>query len=180
MIDVNECVIVLIDVQERLVAMLNKQEPVLKYSSRLSNAASIMGIPTILTEQYPQGLGKTVLDVASAADSSAIYIEKTSFSAMQTPEFVDALKSTGKKTVIISGIETHICVYQTVTELIEVGYNVVVAKDACASRSSDCFKTGIELMKDTGAVISNVETILFELLRTSRNPHFKAVQALIK
>ena len=107
-------------------------------------------------------------------------IEKTSFSAMKTSEFTEKIKSYGKKNIVIGGIETHICVYQTVMDLIDEGYNVVVAKDACASRSSDCFKNGIQLMKDAGATISNVETILFELLKTSKNPYFKPVQALIK
>lgn len=180
MLEIENSVIVLIDIQERLVTMLNKQEPVVKASSKLINAANIMNIPAVLTEQYPQGLGKTVFDVATAMDESNSVIEKTSFSAMQTPEFAEKIKSLGKQTIIIGGIETHICVYQTVLDLINEGFNVVVAKDACASRSTDCFKTGIELMKDAGAKISNVETILFELLKTSKNPYFKAVQALVK
>ena len=180
MLSIEDTLFILIDIQERLVMMLNKQEPVLKATSRLVNAASIMNIPTILTEQYPQGLGKTVYDVTSVMHESTSIIEKTSFSAMQTSEFVDKVKSYGKKNIVIGGIETHICVYQTVIDLLKEGFNVVVAKDACASRSSDCFKTGIQLMKDNGAVISNVETILFELLKTSKNPYFKPVQALIK
>lgn len=180
MLDIENTLFVLIDIQERLVTMLNKQEPVVKATSTLVNAASIMNIPTILTEQYPQGLGKTVFDVTSVMDDSTPVIEKTSFSAMQTPEFAEKLKSYGKKNIVIGGIETHICVYQTAVDLIKEGFNVVVAKDACASRSSDCFKTGIQLMKDAGATISNVEVVLFELLKTSKNPYFKAVQALIK
>ena len=180
MLDIENTLVVLIDIQERLVGMLNKQEPVVKASSTLVNAASIMNIPTILTEQYPQGLGKTVLGVTAAMSEMTPVIEKTSFSAMSTPEFAEKVKSYGKKNIIIGGIETHICVYQTVMDLIKEGFNVVVAKDACASRSTDCFKTGIQLMKDNGAVISNVETILFELLKTSKNPYIKAVQALIK
>lgn len=180
MLGITNSVVVLIDIQERLVGMLNKQEPVVKASSNLLSAANIMGIPAILTEQYPQGLGKTVFGVESVRDESNKVVEKTSFSAMLTPEFVEELKSTGKKDIIIGGIETHICVYQTVIDLIKEGYNVTVVKDACASRSSDCFKTGIQLMKDAGAKISNVETVLFELLKTSKSPYFKPVQALIK
>lgn len=180
MLEIENSVIVLIDIQERLVGMLNKQEPVVKASSTLLSAANIMGIPAILTEQYPQGLGKTVFDIESVRDEANLIIEKTSFSAMATPEFLDKIKATGKQNIVIGGIETHICVYQTVLDLIKEGYNVTVAKDACASRSSDGFKTGIQLMKDAGAKISNVETILFELLKTSKNPYFKPVQALIK
>ncbi len=179
MINIEDTLFVIIDVQDRLVTMLNKQEPIKKATSILVSSANIMNIPIVLTEQYPQGLGKTILDVISQVDETSI-IEKTSFSAMQTPEFAEKLKSYGKKNIVIGGIETHICVYQTVIDLIKEGFNVVVAKDACASRSSDCFKTGIQLMKDAGATISNVEVVLFELLKTSKNPNFKPVQALIK
>ncbi len=180
MLDIENSLVVLIDIQERLVGMLNKQEPVVKATSILANASSIMNIPMIITEQYPKGLGSTIVDIASAIDESTPIIEKTSFSAMLTPEFAEKIKSLGKTNIIIGGIETHICVYQTVLALLNEGFNVVVAKDACASRSTDCFKTGIELMKDAGAQISNVETILFELLKGSKNPYFKPVQALIK
>lgn len=179
MLEIENSVVVLIDIQERLVGMLNKQEPVVKASSILLNAANIMNIPAILTEQYPQGLGKTVCELVTVDESNTI-IEKTSFSAMSTSDFIEKIKSYGKKNIIIGGIETHICVYQTVLDLLKDGYNVVVVKDACASRSSDCFKTGIQLMKDAGAQISNVETVLFELLKTSKSPYFKPVQALIK
>ena len=180
MLNIEDTLVVLIDIQERLVGMLNKQEPIIKYSSILANASGIMNIPIILTEQYPQGLGKTIFPISSIIDENTPVIEKTFFSAMQSNEFKEQIQATGKKNIIIAGIETHICVYQTVIDLIKEGYNVVVAKDACASRSSDCFKTGIQLMKDAGAQISNVEIILFELLKTSKNSYFKPIQALIK
>ena len=180
MLEIENSIVVLIDIQDRLVSMLNKQEPVVKASSILLSAANIMNIPIVLTEQYPQGLGKTVPALTVDMTEDNVVIEKTSFSAVQTPEFIEKIRNLGKKNIIIGGIETHICVYQTVADLIKEGFNVVVAKDACASRSTDCFKTGLVLMKDLGAQISNVETILFELLKNSKNPYFKPVQALIK
>ena len=180
MLEIENSIVVLIDIQDRLVGMLNKKEPVVKASSTLLCAANIMNIPIVLTEQYPQGLGKTVPALTVDMTENSVLIEKTSFSAVQTPEFIEKIRSFGKKNIIIGGIETHICVYQTVADLIKEGFNVVVAKDACASRSTDCFKTGLVLMKDLGAQISNVETILFELLKNSKNPYFKPVQALIK
>lgn len=180
MLDIENTMVVLIDIQERLVEMLNKQEPIIKHSSTLANAANIMNIPTILTEQYPKGLGKTIFQISSVIDKNTPIIEKTSFSAMLADEFKEQIQAAGKKNIIIGGIETHICVYQTVIDLINAGYNVIVAKDACASRSTDCFKTGIQLMKDAGAQIANVEIVLFKLLKTSENPYFKVIQALIK
>ena len=92
MLDIENTLIVLIDIQERLVMMLNKQEPIIKAASRLANAASIMNIPTVLTEQYPQGLGKTIFDVTSVVSENTPIIEKTSFSAMSTPEFFEKIK----------------------------------------------------------------------------------------
>ena len=176
MITVNDSVLVLIDIQEKLVNMLNKPEPVVETTSKLLAAANIMEIPVVLTEQYPQGLGQTVLPL----NEGNMVVEKTSFSAVQEPDFISKLKELNCKNVILGGIETHICVYQTAIELMENGFNVVVAKDACASRSKDCFKVGLSLMEKGGALVSNVETILFELLRGSKNPCFKQVQALIK
>ncbi len=99
---------------------------------------------------------------------------------MQSEEFKDALAKTGKRQVIIGGIETHICVHQTVSELIDAGYEVYVVKDACASRNTFEFKQGIEAMRQNGAKITCLEIVLFELLRTSKHPNFKPVQALIK
>ncbi len=176
LIDANNCLVVAIDFQERLVGMLEKNDCAVKME-KLLTAASIMNIPAIITEQYPQGLGKTI----STIDTSAMQvIEKTAFSAMQQEEFKNALVQSGKKQIIIGGIETHICVHQTVSELIDAGYEVYVVKDACASRNKAEFKAGIEAMRQNGAKITCLEIVLFELLRTSRNPHFKPVQALIK
>lgn len=179
MIKSDDCILILIDIQERLVEMLNKQEPIKKVCSTLVKASKALEIPIILTEQYPKGLGITVPEINSEVDLTAI-VEKTSFSAMQTEEFIKLLKNTNRKTVILGGIETHICVYQTAFELIQAGYNVAVIKDACASRTKEGFKIGIERMKSEGAKIYNVETMLFELLRSSKHPKFKEIQTLIK
>ncbi len=180
MIDIQNTAVVLIDIQERLVGMLNKQEIVVKQTSTLLNGTNIMGIPAIITEQYPKGLGETIPEVKNVMNQNNTIIEKTTFSALQTPVFAEKIKSLGKKDIIICGIETHICVYQTLCDLINEGFNVVVVKDGCASRTKESFKTGLELMRDAGAKLSNVETVLFELLKSSKNPCFKQVQALIK
>lgn len=176
LLNVDNCVLVAIDFQEKLVGMLQKDDAAIKME-KLLTAAHILNIPTIITEQYPKGLGATI----PAFDlTNAVVIEKTSFSAMQGEDFREALAKTGKKQVIIGGIETHICVHQTVSELIDAGYEVYVVKDACASRNTYEFKQGIEAMRQNGAKITCLEIVLFELLRTSKNPNFKPVQALIK
>lgn len=176
LINSENCVVVGIDFQEKLVRML-KDKTCAEKMTKLVQAAKILNVPVILTEQYPKGLGSTVYEIAQYVSET---IEKTSFSAFQQEEFKKALLSCGKKQVIIGGIEIHICVHQTVAELLDAGFEVFVVKDACGSRNKNEFNCGIERMKDNGAKITCLEVVLFELLRSSRHPNFKEVQALIK
>jgi len=179
MIDRKECLLLIIDVQEKLVSALDK-DIIVKRTETLVKAAKIMEIPTVVTEQYPKGLGSTVVKVKQNLDKKSPIIEKTAFSAVKEKGFMDILKSYNKNQIVICGIETHICVHQTANDLISEGFEVYIAKDACASRNKYEFKQGIELMQANGAKISCVEIILFEWLRSSRNPYFKEIQALIK
>lgn len=179
MLDRKECVLLIVDVQERLVNALDK-DVVVKRTAILTKAAKILEIPTILTEQYPKGLGSTVEAIKQTLAPETKIILKTAFSALKEPGFIDLLKSYGKKQVVISGIETHVCVHQTVSDLISEGFEVYVVKDACASRNKYEFKQGIERMQENGAKISCLEIVLFEWLRSANNPYFKEVQALIK
>lgn len=176
LINEKECLIVAIDFQEKLVNMLEKNTCAIKID-KLITAGELLNIPTIITEQYPQGLGSTVAHINT---THCNVIEKTAFSAMQQEEFKSAIKSSGKKQIIIAGIETHICVHQTVAELLDEGYEVFVVKDACASRNKDEHKAGLDAMKQNGAKITCLEIVLFELLRSSKHPMFKPIQALIK
>lgn len=178
MLDKKDSLLVIIDVQERLVAALDK-DIVVRRASRLAEAAKILEIPTIVTEQYPKGLGSTVAPLKSRLAPNTPIIEKTAFSALKEPKFLEKLESYGKKQIIICGIETHVCVHQTTADLLSEVYEVYVAKDACASRSKYEFKEGIDRMQSNGANISTVEIILFEWLKSARNPKFKEVQALI-
>lgn len=179
MLDRKECLLLIIDEQEKLVKALDKDTVVFK-TATLAKAARIMGIPTIVTEQYPKGLGSTVGLIQQSIASDTSIIEKSAFSAVKEKGFLETLKSFGKKQIVICGIETHVCVHQSASDLIEAGFEVYVAKDACASRNKYEFKQGIERMQANGAKISCVEIILFEWLRSSKNPYFKEVQALIK
>lgn len=171
--------LLIIDVQERLVSALDK-DVVVKRTAILTQAAKILGIPTIVTEQYPKGLGSTVQQIKQNLSETAKIFEKTAFSALREEGFSELLKSYNKKQIIICGIETHVCVHQTVADLITEGYEVSVVKDACASRNKYEFKQGIELMQQNGAKISCLEIVLFEWLKDSKNPNFKEIQALIK
>lgn len=178
-LDSNNSLLLIIDVQEKLVNMLNKNVVVSK-TAALAKAANILEIPTIVTQQYSKGLGETIDAVKQNLAANTKIIEKTSFSAVKADEFLDILKSFNKKQIVICGIETHVCVHQSVADLIEAGFEVYVAKDACASRNKYEFKQGIDLMQSNGAKISCLEIILFEWLKDAKNPKFKEIQGLIK
>ena len=171
--NIENTTIICIDLQEKLVNMLEKDTVAIN-SAKLLRASSILNIDTVLTEQYPKGLGETISSIKEIKDFKTI--EKTSFSALKTPEFQHDIK----ENVIIFGIETHICVYQTVLDLLERGHKVYVVKDCCASRSKLNYKTSLELMKQKGAYITTLEIILFEFLQSSKHPNFKEIQGLIK
>ena len=178
MLNIKTSVLVIIDIQEKLInATTNVNNSVVQNIAKMSKAASVLGIPTIITEQYPQGLGKTDADIDV---KNAETIEKSSFSALLEPDFAEEIQSLNKKQIIIGGIETHICVLQTVADLISEGYEVYVLKDCCSSRKEMEHTTGIELMKQYGAKITCVEIALFELLKTSKHHNFKEIQSLIK
>lgn len=179
MLEKNESLLLVIDVQDRLVKALDKHVVVTR-TETLLKAAKILEIPTIATQQYPQGLGLIVDTVKQNFSPDTKIIDKTAFSAVKEKGFMDVLKSFNKKQIVICGIETHVCVHQTAADLIEEGFDVYVVKDACASRSKYEFKQGIERMQANGAKISCLETVLFEWLENAKHPNFKEIQALIK
>ena len=179
MININSSMLLIIDMQEKLVNAANNSSDVINNMKKLIKTAKMLNIPIIATEQYPKGLGKTIKDL-EINNNDSITIEKTAFSAILESEFAEEIQSLNKKQIIIGGIETHICVLQTVSDLISEGYDVYVVKDACTSRTSFNHETGLDLMKQYGAKITSTEITLFELLKTSRHPMFKEIQALIK
>ncbi len=174
-----DSLVLIIDIQEKLVAALNK-DVVVSNALKIATSANILGIPIIVTEQYPKGLGCTVQNLKDVLPQGTQIVEKTYFNALLEDGMLDKIKSYGKKQIVIFGIETHICVYQTASALIEQGYEVYVIKDACASRNKYEFKQGIDAMVANGAKISCVEIALFDWLKGAKNPKFKEVQALIK
>lgn len=179
MLNAENSLFFLIDIQDRLVGMLKNREEIAKNNSILAKAAKILGVPVIASEQYPNGLGSTILEVREYLNTENV-LEKTSFSALATDTIKAKLESLNRKKVVLTGIETHICVYQTARALLDAGYEVYVVKNACSSRSSKDYRTALELMRDYGAKLTCVETVLFELLGSSKHPNFKEIQTLIK
>lgn len=184
-----DAVLVGIDFQERLMPAMKNNAELESTAVKLVKGCRILGVPVVFTQQYTKGLGPTVTALAEALTEplgegvgSAEFqpVEKTSFSAMGEQVFVDALERLGRKTVIIAGIEAHVCVQQTVIDLLEKGYTVFVANDCISSRSNTDKKYAQRRMGDAGAVGTTYESILFELCGGAKEPGFKQISALVK
>jgi nicotinamidase-related amidase len=165
------------DIQERFRTAIHKFPAVVAGSRRMGEAAKLLGIPTIVTEQYPKGLGHTVGEFDKSA---ATIVEKTDFS-MCVPQVVKVLKAHSSLTdVIICGIEAHVCVQQSTLDLIEMGYNVHLCVDAVSSSDSTGRAVGLHRCAGAGAYITSTESVLFELMRSKDHPNFKAISGLVK
>lgn len=168
-----------IDYQEKLIPVQYNKEKFVENSSKLADGLIALEVPIIVSEQYPNGLGSTITDLKSI-EGFPEGLAKASFSCMLNDDLKNALKLSGAKNIIICGCETHICVLQTVIDLIDMGYNVYIIEDCCTSRTIENHKIGIERAKQEGAYISSLETVLFELLRVSGGETFKHISKLIK
>ena len=174
-----DTVLVVVDIQERLAAVMSERQKVIGNSLHLIEAAKVLHFPVLLTEQYPKGLGPTVPEIRDALPSYAP-IEKLMFGCCGEPMFMEAIASTRKSRVILCGMETHVCVLQTCLGLIKEGYIVHVVQDAICSRSKENYRIGVEFMRDAGAVITGTETVLFQLLEKAGTEEFKAISKRIK
>lgn len=175
----NNTLVIIIDIQEKLLNAVFNKNTLTKNASILAKVFNRLEIPIIITEQYPKGLGNTIPEIKTEL-TNAHYIEKVDFSALNKPELIKLLRKYRKKHIIIFGIETHICVYQTVTDLLNKNLKVTVIKNACGSRSEEEYTSALNCMLQSGAQIKTAEMVLFELLKTSTHRNFKEIQALIK
>ncbi|MEK8023413.1 MAG: isochorismatase family protein [Candidatus Hydrogenedentota bacterium] len=175
----SESIIVVIDMQEKLMTAMKERYEIIMQSGKLLQAASILSVPVLVTEQYPKGLGHTDKRLAAFLDGAAFF-EKTSFSAVGETSFVTALENSGRKHVALVGIETHVCVAQTALDLKVRGYEVTVAADAIASRKCTDRDVALELMKASGITIATVEAIIFQMLEKSGGEEFKKILELVK
>lgn len=179
-LDREQAVLVVIDVQERLVPAMPKKvyKRLRKTIDMMVKAAGELGVPVVTTEQYPRGLGHTVSELDSACKQTVI--EKVSFGCCGEPTFMDKLKELGRSQVIVTGMEAHVCVYQTVLGLLESGYHVHLVSDAICSRNKPDYLAGVDNARSAGAVVTTAETALFQMLQQAGTPEFKAVSNLVK
>lgn len=172
--------LVVIDVQEGYRRVLFEYDRVAGGVARLARGAAALGIPILVTEQYPKGVGATVGEVMAALPADTAPIQKMTMSCCGASAFMEALRRTGRRQVLISGIETHACVNQTAHDLLAAGYQVHVAYDATSSRRRVDYEVGWAKLLQSGVVPATVESALLELVRTAEDPDFKTIQRLIK
>ena len=175
-LDRDRTALVVVDVQEAFRKAIPDFDDVATAAAKLVEGAKAMGVPVVVTEQYPGGLGETVPEVADHLPEGAEPIEKLSFSAAAA----DGFDLAGRDQALVCGIEAHVCVNQTVADLLDGVEEVHVAEDAVGSRTADNKRIGLNKMERSGAVLTSVETALFELLGGSDAAEFKQVQALVK
>jgi nicotinamidase-related amidase len=154
---------------------------VVRAATIVIEAATLTGARVLATEQYPQGLGPTTPAIAALLANAAVKpIEKTTFSALAEPAFLQALRRLPVRDVVLIGVETHICVFQTARDLRALGYGVHVPFDGVASRRADHHAVGLSLCERTGAVVTTAETVAFDWLRRAGTDRFKAVSKLVR
>ncbi len=175
----NDTVIVVVDIQGKLAQMMTDKTEVYKNAKIMISGAQILELPIILTEQYPEGLGFTIPEIAELLQGIEP-ITKTSFSCCGEDRFNSALETLGRKQVVLIGIETHVCVWQTAYDLLAAGYEVFVVADAVSSRKAANKNIGLEKMRDAGAVLTCTETALFELMKKSGGEKFKQISRLVR
>ena len=181
LLDPKTVVLLAIDLQTKLMPAIFEADPVVRNTALLLRASQILSIPAIVTTQYAQGLGPVVPEVAAAAPGLSP-VDKTSFGCFGDENFVRHLKevSAGRKTLLVAGVESHVCVTQTVLAALDAGYAVHLAEDSTSSRTSANRQTGINRMARAGAIVSSAEMMIYELLGRSGTPEFKAMLPLLK
>ena len=167
--------LVVVDVQEAFRPAVRDFDRVAAETARLIQGARVLGLPIVVTEQYPKGLGRTVPEVAEHLDGVEP-VEKVRFSAAQA----DGFELDGRDQALVCGIEAHVCVSQTAHDLLERGVEVHVARDAVTSRTDENREVGLHKMERSGAIVTSVETALFELVGAAGSDEFKQVQRLVK
>lgn len=179
MLKVDETALVIIDVQGKLAKIMHQSGEMLRNLERLIKGAQLLDIPILWLEQYPKGLGSTAEEIKQhLTDNSPI--DKMAFSACKSNTFQEELKKLERKSMLVAGIETHICVYQTVSELLNLGKEVEVVVDCVSSRTLANKEIGLDKMKSLGASVTSVEMVLFELMGTAEHSKFREISKLIK
>ncbi|MDO4517823.1 MAG: isochorismatase family protein [Bacillota bacterium] len=170
---------VFIDFQEKLMPAMHRKEDLENKVCRLAKGLQVLGIPHIVTQQYTKGIGETIPSVAEAIGEFEP-IDKTTFSCLGHVDFVNQLELASKANIVVCGIEAHICVQQTVEQLLAEGYNVYVPVDCLSSRSQNDCLWATERMEKAGAIMTTYESVLYELVKDSKAEGFREISKIVK
>jgi nicotinamidase-related amidase len=179
MLEIQDCCLIVVDVQGKLAQFMVDKEALFKNIRILIQAARILRIPLLWCQQVPEALGPTVPEIAELLTGTEP-IDKASFSCCGQEQFNAELNALGKEQVLLCGIETHVCIYQTAMDLMEGGLDVTVIGDAVSSRTERNRHIALTRLAAEGAHISSTEMALFELLKTAKHPQFKEIATLVK
>ena len=171
--------LLLIDLQQNLLPAIDGHEPLIRACETLIDGLALLDIPTILTEQYRRLLGPTADSIRNRL-SGLEPLPKMTFDCCGEPTFMEALEQTGRRQVIIAGIETHVCVLQTACSLARLGYGIFLAADACGSRKPQDHDLGLEWMRQQGVVVGTVEMLVFQLIGTAAAPEYRKFARILK
>jgi len=175
----DDTLLVIVDIQTKLLDVMFEKDRLVSNFRKLIQAFKLLGIPKVITEQYPKGMGATDSQISEVLEDIEA-IEKTSFSCCGVDDFNQRISSFGKKQIVVIGIEAHVCVLQTVYDLLHQGYLVYVPYDAVSSRKEGDYKNALDRMRQAKAVIGSVESAIFELLGKAGTPIFKEISRLVK
>lgn len=179
-LDGEKSVFLIVDVQEAFRSVIGDFALIASNIARAARGFQILDVPMIVTEQYPAGLGRTAEEILLTLPDGLEPVEKTAFSAFGSAEFRVKLEDLGAETVILCGVETHVCINQTAHDLLDQGLSVHLLTDCVGSRFESDKRAGLKKMRDNGVVTSSVEMALFEIMRDANHPKFKEIQAVIK
>lgn len=174
----NNTLILVVDIQERLLPVLQRPQEFTAACRTLLNATNLLGVPALITEQYPKGLGQTAADLRLLLKDTPVF-EKTQFSAL-TDEVQAAINQQQPENIVLIGCETHICVLQTALALRSQNKQVYIPQECVSSRSEANIANGLIQIQAAGGIVGNIESLLFQLLQDAKHPHFKAISKLIQ
>ncbi len=186
LVERNSFALVIIDIQERLAAAMSDRTRVAVAAGKLAQTAAVVDAPVIVTRQYPQGLGPNIPELEEVLTSLAERganvqsVDKTAFCCAAEPAFEDVLRATGRRQVVIAGMETHICVVQTAIVLAAQGYTVHVAADACCSRDSSFHDLALDRMRAVGVIVTTSESVMYEAIGRAGTDDFKRLLGIVK
>jgi nicotinamidase-related amidase len=180
LLDKSTAALVVIDIQEAFRNAIPDFAVVASRASMAVRGFQILEVPVLVTEQYPQGLGKTAEEIQFVLSEDPQIFEKTAFSSCGAGAFIDRLTELGARQIVLCGLETHVCVNQTAHDLLERGFDVHLLTDCVCSRFEHDKQAGIAKMRESGVVSSSIEMALFELMRDSKHAQFKEIQDLIR